>query len=322
MKAIRVHETGGIDKLLYEDLPAPSPDPGQALVKIDSIGLNFIDVYFRSGLYKSPLPFVPGMEAAGTVDAIGENAAGLKTGDRVAYAGIIGAYAEYALVPAEQLIKIPEGMGFETAAASMLQGMTAHYLTYSSYPLRKGETLLLHAAAGGVGLLLIQIARKIGACVIGTVSTENKAELARNAGADHIILYTQSDFEQEGKNITSGKGVDVVYDSVGQATFEKSLNCLKPRGMMVLFGQSSGPVPPINPSILNPKGSLYLTRPGLGHYTATREELSWRTRDILGWISEGSLKIRIDRTYSLQEAGQAHRALEGRETAGKVLLKP
>ncbi len=322
MKAIRVHETGGIDKLLYEDIPAPSPDLVQALVKIDSIGLNFIDVYFRSGLYKSPLPFVPGMEAAGTVDTIGQNVADLKPGDRVAYAGIIGAYAEYALVPAEQLIKMPDGMDFETAAAAMLQGMTAHYLTYSSFPLRKGETVLLHAAAGGVGLLLIQLAKKIGACVIGTVSSEKKAELARNAGADHIILYTQSDFEQEVKKITSGTGVDVVYDSVGRATFEKSLNCLRPRGMMVLFGQSSGPVPPINPAILNPKGSLYLTRPGLGHYTATRDELLWRAGDVLSWVSDCSVKIRIDRTYSLKEAGQAHRALEGRETAGKVLLKP
>jgi NADPH2:quinone reductase len=322
MKAIRVHETGGTEKLVYEDISIPSPDPGQALVKIHSIGLNFIDVYFRSGLYKSPLPFVPGMEAAGAVDAIGDGVTGLKPADRVAYAGIIGAYAEYALVPAEKLIRIPDGINFETAAAAMLQGMTAHYLAYSSFPLRKGETILLHAAAGGVGLLLIQIAKRIGARVIGTVSSEKKAELARNTGADHVILYTQSDFEEEVKTITSGKGVDVVYDSVGQATFEKSLNCLRPRGMMVLFGQSSGPVPPMDPGILNAKGSLYLTRPSLGHYTATRDELSWRAGDVLNWILDGSVKIRIDRTYPLKEAPKAHQALEGRQTAGKVLLQP
>jgi len=322
MKVIRVHETGGTERLVYEDISTPLPDPGQVLVKIHSVGLNFIDVYFRSGLYKSPLPFVPGMEAAGTVDTIGENVTDFKPGDRVAYAGIIGAYAEYALVPADQLIRIPEGIEFETAAAAMLQGMTAHYLTYSSFPLRKGETILLHAAAGGVGLLLIQIAKKIGACVIGTVSSEKKAGLARSAGADHVILYTQSDFEQEVKTITSGAGVDVVYDSVGQATFEKSLNCLRRRGMMVLFGQSSGPVPPIDPGILNPKGSLYLTRPSLGHFTATRDELSWRAGDVLNWILDGSLRIRIDRTYPLQEVAQAHQALELRKTAGKVLLQP
>jgi NADPH2:quinone reductase len=284
MKAIRVHETGKTEKLVYEDISIPSPDPGQALVKIHFIGLNFIDVYFRSGLYKSPLPFVPGMEAAGAVEAIGEGVIGLKPADRVAYAGIIGAYAEYALVPVEKLIRIPDRIDFETAAAAMLQGMTAHYLAYSSFPLRKGETILLHAAAGGVGLLLIQIAKQIGARVIGTVSSEKKAELARNAGADHVILYTQSDFEQEVKTFTSGKGVDAVYDSVGQATFEKSLNCLRRRGMMVLFGQSSGPIPPMDPGILNPKGSLYLTRPSLGHYTATRDELSWRASDVLNWI--------------------------------------
>jgi len=322
MKAIRIHETGGTEKLVYEDIPKPLPDPGQVLVKIHSIGINFIDVYFRSGLYKSPLPFVPGMEAAGTVEALGENVIDPKPGDRVAYAGVIGAYAEYALVPARQLIRMPDGIDFETAAAAMLQGMTAHYLTYSSFPLRKGETILLHAAAGGVGLLLIQMAKKIGARVIGTVSSEKKAELARSAGADHIILYTQSDFEKEVKAITSGAGVDVVYDSVGQATFEKSLNCLRRRGMMVLFGQSSGPVPPMDPNILNPKGSLYLTRPALGHYTASRDELSWRAGDVLNWISDGSLKIRIDRTYPLREVAQAHQALEARKTAGKILLEP
>ena len=322
MKAIRVHETGGTEKLVYEDIARPTPGPGQVLVKIHSIGLNFIDVYFRTGLYKSSLPFVPGMEAAGTVDAVGEEITDLNPGDRVAYAGIIGAYAEYAIIPAERLIRIPDGIDYETAAAAMLQGMTAHYLAFSSFPLRKGETILVHAAAGGVGLLLIQIAKRIGARVIGTVSSEKKAELAMSAGADHVILYTQSDFEQEVKAITSGKGVDAVYDSVGQATFEKGLNCLRPRGMMVLFGQSSGPVPPINPGILNPKGSLYLTRPGIGHYTATRDELAWRAGDVLDWVLDGSLKIRIDRTYPLKEVGQAHQALESRQTAGKVLLQP
>jgi NADPH2:quinone reductase len=322
MKAIQVHEIGGTEKLVYEDIAPPSPDAGQVRVKIHSIGLNFIDVYFRTGLYKSPVPFVPGMEAAGTVDVIGAEVTDLKPGDRVAYAGIIGAYAEYALVPAGRLVRIPDGIDYETAAAVMLQGMTAHYLTYSSFPLRKGETVLLHAAAGGVGLLLIQIAKRIGARVIGTVSSGNKQELAINAGADHVILYTQSDFEQEVKTITSGKGVDVVYDSVGRATFEKSLNCLRPRGMMVLFGQSSGPVPAMNPGILNPKGSLYLTRPGLGHYTATRDELVWRAGDVLNWVSDGSLKIRIDRTYPLKQVAEAHQALESRQTAGKVLLKP
>jgi NADPH2:quinone reductase len=322
MKAIRVHETGGIEKLVYEDVTTPSPEHGEVLVKIDSIGLNFIDVYFRTGLYKSPLPFIPGMEAAGTVEAVGEDVANLKPGDRVAYAGTMGAYADYALVDAQRLIRTPDGVDLAAAAAVMLQGMTAHYLIYSSFPLKQGNTVLLHAAAGGVGLLLIQLAKKIGAEVIGTVSTEEKRELAQSAGADHVILYTKTDFETEVKKITSGTGVDVVYDSVGRTTFEKSLNCLRRRGMMVLFGQSSGSVPPFDPGILNPKGSLYLTRPSLGHYTATKEELSWRAGDILGWVLDGTLKVRIDRTYALREAGQAHQALEARKTSGKVLLRP
>ncbi len=322
MKAIRVYETGGPEKMLYEDLPVPSPGPGQALVKIHSIGLNFIDVYFRTGLYKSSLPFTPGMEAAGTVEAVGENVTMVKPGDRVAYAGVIGAYAEYSLVSAAQLVLVPGNVNFDLAAAVMLQGLTAHYLTHSTFPLRKGETVLLHAAAGGVGLLLIQIAKKIGARVIGTVSTEEKAALAGNAGADHIIFYARDDFEQEVKRITGGAGVDVVYDSVGKTTFEKSLNCLRRRGMMVLFGQSSGPVPPMEPGTLNAKGSLYLTRPGLAHYTATRDELMWRSGDLFQWISEKSLSIRVDRTYPLKAAAQAHQALESRQTAGKVLLQP
>ena len=322
MKAIRVHETGGPEKLLYEDVPLPSPAPGQALVKIHSIGLNFIDVYFRTGLYKSALPFTPGMEAAGTVESIGEGVAVVMPGDRVAYAGAIGAYAEYSLVNASQLVALPDEVDFASAAAVMLQGITTHYLTHSTFPLRKGETLLLHAAAGGVGLLLIQVAKRIGAKVIGTVSTEEKAALARDAGADYIIFYARDDFEQEVKRITAGTGVDVVYDSVGRTTFEKSLNCLKRRGMMVLFGQSSGSVPPIDPGILNAKGSLYLTRPGLAHYTATREELLWRAGDVLKWVSEKSLKLHIDKTYPLKEAARAHQALEGRKTAGKVLIQP
>ncbi|HTY63400.1 MAG TPA: quinone oxidoreductase [Acidobacteriota bacterium] len=322
MKAIRVRETGGPEKLLYEDLPVPSPGPGKVLVKIHAIGLNFIDVYYRTGLYKSPLPFTPGMEAAGTVEAVGDKVSGLKPGDRVAYAGALGAYAEYSEVNAAQLVPLPGDIDFQSAAALMLQGMTAHYLTHSTFPLRKGETLLLHAAAGGVGLLLIQIAKKIGARVIGTVSTEEKASLARSAGADHIIFYAREDFELEVKRITGGTGVDVVYDSVGKTTFEKSLNCLRRRGMMVLFGQSSGPVPPLEPGILNSKGSLYLTRPGLPHYTATREELLWRTGDLFQWISDQSLRLRIDRIYPLKEAARAHEALESRETAGKVLIQP
>jgi NADPH:quinone reductase len=322
MKAIRVYETGGPEKMLYEDLPVPSPGPGQALVKIHSIGLNFIDVYFRTGLYKSSLPFTPGMEAAGTVEAAGENVTMVKPGDRVAYAGVIGAYAEYSLVNAAHLVLVPGNVNFDLAAAVMLQGLTAHYLTHSTFPLRKGETVLLHAAAGGVGLLLIQIAKKIGARVIGTVSTEAKAALASNAGADHIICYTRDDFEQEVKRITGGAGVDVVYDSVGKTTFEKSLNCLRRRGMMVLFGQSSGSVPPMEPGTLNAKGSLYLTRPGLAHYTANRDELMWRSGDLFQWISEKSLSIRIDRTYPLEAAAQAHQALESRQTAGKVLIRP
>jgi NADPH:quinone reductase len=322
MKTIRVHETGGPEKLLYEDIPIPSPGPNQALVKVHSIGLNFIDVYFRTGLYKSSLPFTPGMEAAGTVEAVGESVTMVRPGDRVAYAGQLGAYAEYSLVNPMQLVPLPESVEFQSAAAIMLQGITAHYLTHSAFPLKKGQTLLLHAAAGGVGLLLTQMAKKIGAYVIGTVSTEEKAALAKNAGADHIIFYTRNDFEQEVKKITAGAGVDVVYDSVGRTTFEKGLNCIKRRGMMVLFGQSSGPVPPLEPSILNVKGSIYLTRPGLAHYTATREELLWRTGDIFKWISDCSLKIRIDRSFPLKEAALAHQALESRQTAGKVLIQP
>jgi NADPH:quinone reductase len=322
MKAIRIHETGGPEKLLYEDVPVPEPGPGQARVQVQAIGLNFIDVYFRTGLYKAALPLTPGMEAAGVVEAIGPDVTTVVPGDRVAYTMNIGAYAQYALVKAWQLVKLPESVGFQEGAAAMLQGMTAHYLAISTYPLRSGETALIHAAAGGVGLLLIQVAKMTGAKVIGTVSTEAKAELARAAGADHIVLYEKEDLETAVKTITGGRGVDVVYDSVGLTTFDKGLNCLRPRGMMVLYGQSSGSVPPVDLSILNPKGSLFVTRPSLGFYIATREELEWRAGDVFGWLATGKLKLRIDRTFPLRNAAEAHRALESRQTAGKVLLLP
>ena len=322
MKAIRVHETGGPEKLVYEEVPLPVPGPGQARVKVQAIGVNFIDVYFRSGLYKASLPFTPGMEAAGIVDAVGQDVTGVVAGTRVAYAMNLGAYGEYALANAWQLVTLPEKIDFQTGAAAMLQGMTAHYLTHATYPLQRRQTALVHAAAGGVGLLLIQIAKMIGARVIGTVSTEEKAAIAREAGADHVVRYDMRDFEAEVKNITQGRGVEVVYDSVGRSTFEKSLNCLKRRGMMVLFGQSSGPVPPVDLNILNAKGSIYVTRPSLTHYTSTEEELDWRASDILEWISEGRLNLRIDRSLPLREAAKAHQALEGRQTHGKVILVP
>jgi NADPH:quinone reductase len=322
VKAIQVHETGGPEKLNYEDVPVPEPGPGQARIKVHAIGLNFIDVYFRTGLYKTPLPFIPGMEAAGVVDSAGEGVTSVSPGDRVAYAMNLGAYAEYALANAGQLVKLPAGVDFKTGAAALLQGMTAHYLTHSTFPLQSGQTALVHAAAGGAGLLVVQMAKMIGARVIGTVSTEEKAALARAAGADHVILYQQVDFESEVKKITEGKGVEVVYDSVGRNTFDKGLNCLRRRGMMVLFGQSSGPVPPVDPNILNPKGSIYLTRPSLAHYTALPDELQWRAGDVLKWIQSGKLKLRIDQSFPLKDAASAHRALEGRQTKGKVLLQP
>jgi NADPH2:quinone reductase len=322
MKAIRVHQPGGPEKLIFEEIAAPTPGPGQARVKVHAIGVNFIDIYHRTGLYHQTLPFIPGMEAAGIVDAVGENVTGVARGDRVAYAMSMGAYAEYTLVNAWQLVTLPEKIDFASGAAAMLQGMTAHYLTHATYPLQRGQTALVHAAAGGVGLLLVQIAGILGARVIGTVSTEEKANLAREAGCTNVIRYDIRDFEGEVKHITQGRGVDVVYDSVGRATFEKSLNCLKRRGLMVLFGQSSGPVPPIDLNILNGKGSLFVTRPSLAHYAATQEEIDWRAGDILEWVAEGKLKLRIDRTYDLSEAPQAHHALERRETKGKVLLMP
>jgi NADPH2:quinone reductase len=322
MKAIQVKETGGPEKMELVDLPQPVAGPGQALVKIAASGVNFIDVYFRAGLYKVELPATLGSEAAGTVESVGAGVTEFAPGDRVAYAMARGSYAEYAVVPAAQLVKIPAAIDFQTAAAAMLQGMTAHYLTHSTFALKSGDTCLVHAAAGGAGLLLVQMAHRIGARVFGTVSTEAKAQLARQAGADEIIFYTQQDFEAEVRRLTGGRGVDVVYDSVGATTFAKSLGCLRPRGMLALFGQSSGPVAPFDPNILNAKGSLFLTRPSLAHHLATREELLWRAGDVLGWIASGELRIRVDRVYPLAEAAEAHRALEGRHTAGKLLLIP
>ena len=302
------------------EVPKPQPGPKQALVRIAASGVNFIDVYFRIGLYKSDMPIALGMEAAGTVEAVGPEVTEVALGDRVAYAMARGSYAEYAVVPAVHLVKIPGHLDFATAAAAMLQGMTAHYLTHSTYALKSGDTCLVHAAAGGAGGLTVQMAKMLGARVFGTVSTAEKAAIAREHGVDEAILYTQQDFEAEVKRLTGGRGVDVVYDSVGKTTFEKSLNSLCARGTLALFGQSSGPVPPFDPTILNAKGSLFLTRPSLGHYVATRDELLWRAGDVLQWLDTGKLKLRIDRTYPLAEAAAAHRDLESRKTAGKLLL--
>ncbi len=322
MKAIRVHAVGGPDVLRYEETPVPTAGPGQALIEIEAAGVNFIDVYQRAGLYKLETPFTLGQEGAGTVAAVGSGVTQVKPGDRVAYTSVLGSYAEFAAVPAERLVMLPPGVSARQGAAVMLQGLTAHYLATSTYPLKPGDVCLVHAAAGGVGLLLCQMAKLRGATVIGTVSTEAKAELARGAGADHVILYTNQDFEAEVKRITNGAGLQVVYDSVGRTTFEKSLNSLARRGMLVLFGQSSGPVGPFDPQVLNQKGSLYLTRPTLFHYIATREELISRAGEVLGWVATGSLRLRIDREYPLVEAAAAHRSLEARETSGKLLLLP
>jgi NADPH2:quinone reductase len=320
MKSIQVAEPGGPEAMKLVETPTPQPGPKQALVRIRAAGVNFIDVYFRIGLYKSDRPIALGSEGAGTVEAVGPDVTEVAPGDRVAYAMTRGSYAEYAVVPAAQLVKIPDGVDFTAAAAAMLQGMTAHYLTHSTYPLKSGNICLVHAAAGGVGGLIVQMAKMLGVRVFATVGTEEKSLIAREYGADDTIVYTAQDFEAEVKRATAGGGVDVVYDSVGKTTFDKSLNCLRPRGLMALFGQSSGPVPPFDPSILNAKGSLFLTRPSLGHYALTREELLWRARDVLGWISQGKLKLRIHHIYPLAEAAQAHRDLESRRTAGKLLL--
>jgi NADPH2:quinone reductase len=322
MKAIRIHQYGGPEVLRMEEVPVPSPGEGQALVRLQAVGINFIDVYHRTGLYKVALPFTPGMEGAGLVELVGPNVTEVQPGDRVAYATVLGSYGECALTPARQLIKLPEGMDYRIGAAILLQGMTAHYLTQTTFPLKRGDTALVHAAAGGAGLLIVQMAKRAGARVIGTVSTEEKAQLAHEAGADEIVVYTRSDFEAKAKEFTNGKGVNVVYDSVGKTTFEKSLNCLAPRGTLALFGQSSGSVPPFDPSMLAAKGSLFLTRPSLTHYTATREELLHRAGDVLNWAQSGDLKIRLARLFSLSEAAEAHRQLEGRLTTGKILLLP
>jgi NADPH2:quinone reductase len=322
MKAIQVKQCGGCEALELVDLPVPQPKPNEAVVKLAASGVNFIDVYQREGRYKVPLPFVPGQEGAGTVSAVGADVKQVKAGDRVAWSGPLGSYAEYAALPADRLVPIPAGVTDQQAAASMLQGMTAHYLCYDTYPLKRGETALIHAAAGGVGLILVQMAHKIGARVIATVSTEEKAQLARAAGADKIILYTQTDFEVETKRIMEGKGVDVVYDSVGKTTFEKGLNILRPRGMMVLFGGSSGAVPPFDLIALSLKGSLYVTRPTLVNYIASREELLARSGAVFDMLASGQLKLRIEHIYPLAEAERAHRELEGRKTTGKLLLIP
>ena len=322
MKAIQLHATGGPEVLQLADLPIPEPGLGQVLMRIEATGVNFIEIYFRKGVYKAALPMIPGSEAAGTVEELGPGVNGFKAGDAVASTSVIGSYAEYALVPAAQLVRIPQGVTMEQAAATMLQGMTAHYLAFSAYPLKAGDTVLVHAGAGGVGLLLTQIAARIGARVITTVSTKAKAELSREAGASDVILYTEKDFEAEVKRLTGGKGVDVVYDSVGKTTFDKSLNSLRPRGLLALFGASSGPVPSFDLIQLSGKGSLFITRPTLWHYIATRAELEWRSSEVLNWVAKGELKLRTEFTYPLAEAAKAQIDMEERKTTGKILLVP
>jgi NADPH:quinone reductase len=322
MKAIRIHAPGGPEAMKLEDVPEPQPKAGEAVVKIDAAGLNFIDVYQRSGHYKLAMPLTLGLEAAGTVTAVGSGVTEVRVGDKVAYTAIPGAYAQYAAVPAARLVVLPQGVSTKQGAAIMLQGMTAHYLACSTYPLKKGDRCLVHAAAGGVGLILCQIGRLRGAHVIGTVSTDEKAKLAREAGADETILYTKQDFAAEVKRITGGQGLQVVYDSVGKDTWEGSLNCLAPRGLIALYGQSSGPIGQIDPQILNTKGSLFFTRPSLNAYIATREELQQRATELFGWLRDGKLKLRMEFEFPLKDAAEAHRALEGRKTTGKVLLIP
>ena len=322
MKAIVVTEHGGAGRLVLREVPVPSPGPGEVLIKIAAAGVNFIDTYHRTGLYPAEVPFTPGMEAAGTIEAVGPEVTGFAPGDRVAHGMTRGSYAEYAVVPARLVAKIPADLSFETAAAVMLQGMTAHYLTHSTFPLEKGHTALVHAAAGGTGLLIVQMAKLRGARVIGTASTGEKAERARQAGADEVILYTQQDFQTETKRLTGGRGVDVVYDSVGAATWEKSLDSLRPLGMMVSFGNASGPVPAFKPLVLSQKGSLFLTRPTLFHYCPTREAFLDRVNAVLGLVAAGRIRVWIHKIYPLSDAAQAHRDLEGRKTSGKLLLQP
>jgi len=320
MKAIRIHEYGGPEVMKYEDVPAPAPGKGEAVVKIAAAGLNYIDIYFRSGLSKAAqLPFTPGHEGAGTVSAIGEGVTEVRVGDRVAYAMTQGSYAEYAAVPAWRLVKLPDHVDFNLGAAIMLQGMTAHYLTHTTFPLKRGHKAVVHAGAGGVGLLLTQVAKKLGATVYATVGNEEKAELARGAGADETIIYTKQDFQAEVRRLVP-VGVDVVYDSVGATTFAKSLDCLRPRGYMVLYGNSSGPVPPMEPGALGVKGSLFLTRPSLAHYAMTRDEILSRTSDLFRWLSAGELKFKVGQVFPLTDAAKAHEAMAGRRTTGKVVL--
>lgn len=322
MKAVRISQHGGSEVLSYEDAEQPEPSATQVLIKVEAAGINFIDTYQRSGLYQIPLPATLGLEASGTVTEVGGDVNRFKVGDRVAYTNVLGAYADYAAVEQDKVVSLPDGVSFNEGAAAMLQGCTAHYLSQSTYPIKQGDSCLIHAAAGGVGLILIQMAKNAGAHVIGTVSTEAKAELARAAGADEVILYTESDFEAEVKRITDGKGVNVVYDSVGKTTFEKSVDCLARFGYMVLYGNASGPVTEFNPATLGPKGSLFLTRPTLFDYTADRESLEWRSGDVFNWIAAGKLTLRLEHFFPLAEARAAHDALEGRKTTGKIILTP
>lgn len=322
MKAVRVHAYGGPEVLQYEEVDVPRPGPGEAVITIAASGVNYLDVQYRTGLHKTPTPFAIGSEGAGVVADIGPGVTEVKVSDRVAYAMTLGSYAEYAVVPAWKLVPLPRSIDLQTGAAILLQGLTAHYLTHSTFPLTRGDTALVHAAAGGVGQAVTQAARICGARVIGTVGTELKATIARDAGAHEVIVYTKQDFEAEVKRLTDGRGVDVVYDSVGRDTFEKSLNCLRPRGYLVVFGFSSGQVTGFNVATLGMKGSLFLTRPGLNQYMATREELMARATDVFTWLADGSLRVRIDRVYPFADARKAHEDLEGRRTAGKMILTP
>ena len=321
MQAVRIHVPGGPEALRVDTVPVPRPDAGQALVRLEVAGVNFIDVYKRTGLYTVPLPATLGEEGAGTVVAVGDGVTQVRAGDRVAWASVLGAYAEYAVVPAAKLVPLPASVSAARGAAVMLQGMTAHYLATSTYPLHEGDWCLVHAAAGGVGRLLVQVARRRGAHVVGTAGSDEKAALARAAGADHVIVYTREDFVAETRRVTGGRGVQVVYDSVGRTTFLPGLDALAPRGMMVLFGQSSGPVAPLDPQELNRRGSLFLTRPTLGHHVATRDELLGRAGELFAWIARGELDVRVDAELPLAEAAEAHRRLEGRKTTGKLLLR-
>lgn len=322
MKAIRIHEPGGPEKLQLEEIPTPEPEEGELLVRLEAIGVNYTDVQLRRGTHGIPMPVTPGREGAGVVEALGPGVSGFAVGDRVAYAPVQGAYAEFTLLPAAEAIKMPDGMEMQLAAAVMLQGMTAHYLCYSTFPLKAGESCLIHAGAGGMGLMLIQMCKALGATIYSTVSTEEKAQLAREAGADHVINYAQADFEDEINRLAGPKMLHVIYDAVGKTTFAKGLNLLRPRGVMALYGAASGPVPPLELQELSDKGSIYVTRPMLGHYTLTREELEWRANDVMNWVNSGQIKVRIGGTWPLAEAAAAQAALESRATTGKLLLLP